>query len=115
MGGKWTLGCYASAMKVHAQPEVFRPRLSHWMPLLIPVAFPIGLGLAGIWDGSTILGPLAIVFSLAIVAYNGSTRLRLGEEISFSRYGRTLWSVRSGGVKVRSGRCGEIQSSPLSL
>jgi hypothetical protein len=76
------------------------------------MAFPIGLGLAGIWDGATVLGALAVVFGLAIVAYNGSTRLRLGEEISFSRYGRTLWSVRSGGVKVRSDRCGDLRIVP---
>jgi hypothetical protein len=76
------------------------------------MAFPIGLGLVGIWDGAVLLGLLAIGFGAAIVAYNGSTRLRIGDEISFSRYGRTLWSVHAYGVKVGSGRCGEIPILP---
>jgi hypothetical protein len=99
-------------MSVDAQSTVFRPRLSHWMPLLIPMAFPIGLGVAGVWQGDTLLGLLAIAFGVAIIAYNGSTRLRIGSEISFSRFGRTLWSVGSRGVSVRSGRCGEIPVLP---
>ena len=91
---------------------VFRPRPAHWLPLLIPMGFPMALGVMNIAEGTIAYGLAALAFAVLVVGYNGSTKLTVGDDIAFSRYGRKLWQLSAEGVEVRAGRTGEIPILP---
>jgi hypothetical protein len=111
-GGLRTFTGYDRAVTTSGDILVFRPRPAHWLPLLIPMAFPIALGFMNLVEGAIAYGLVAFAFAAATIGYNGTTRLTIADDISFSRYGRKLWQVRADGAEVRSGRTGELPVLP---
>lgn len=92
---------------------IFRPRPAAWLPLLI-VAIPIaGLGLASILDGG-LLGVGAFGFAAFLVCYVATARIIIDRgQISFSRYGFTLWSSSTDGLGMQTGLGGELPLFPV--
>jgi len=79
------------------------------------MAFPIALGFALILEGGMVAALGSFAFAAAIVGYNGSMRLVVGEEICLSRYGFKLWRIRASRVCVTSGRTGELAILPAYI
>ena len=110
LGGNRTLQPYAAPV------TVYRPRLGFWLPLIIPTLLFIFIGIASLIDGGFVEGLAILAFAAVVVGYNASTRLSVdGEEISFRRYGRTLWRVKADGLCVTSGRAGEVPILPAFI
>jgi hypothetical protein len=94
---------------------VLRPRLGHWLPLCIPAAFPGLLGVLNIANGGIAVGFGALAFAIIIVGYNGFTKVAVGEEITFARYGWRLWHTSTDGAKIRAGRIGDFSILPAYI
>lgn len=97
------------------QSTVYRPKLGFWLPLVIPMALPIYLGVALILNRDYVLAVASLAFAGLIVGYNATARLIVGNDICFARFGRTLWRIEPSGVRVTSGRAGEVPILPAFI
>lgn len=90
-----------------------RPRKSAWLPLLI-VGLPIAaFGAFSILDGGVLIGVAVIAFAAIVVGYNGTIRLTFdAEQITFRRFGLTVWSGPTRDMAVEIGKGGDIPIEP---
>lgn len=89
------------------------PKTSAWAWLLLPTSFPIGLGIANLYESSVIMGALCILFGVLIVLFNATVRVEVRNKCLYlRRYGIIIRSVAVRGASLSEGLGGELPLLP---